>query len=222
MKKFISILTCSMIIISSMFISFADKQESNPIFFDFISNATISEIEVVDSSGNIVNNRYSDDIKNDLISENYDKVIESLTKYDLVLLYENKEVDSNKIGIFSVETDVNFDKDYYHLKTDSTGKFKKEWLTNLKGSYRENSDGTFTASGNPRISVTADFGGSFSIKADGYSTGYSYKNDEKELNFYGSYNMDADAVIPIKIAGLEFPIGFTFHWGQINVNHSVK
>lgn len=222
-KKIVSLLTCSIVIMSSLFISLANTEnteikDSNPLFVDFISNATISEINIIDSFGNVINNKYSDSIKNNIVSGNYYEVLESLKKYDLALSYDDYEEEINPLDLSS---EMDYDKDFYHLKQDSTGNLQREWITNLSGKYQGNQDGTLTKIGEPTIDVEASFGSIFLIKDRSHSTGSQYKNGNKAIEFHGSYVMEADLVVPLTIGGFEFPLGHTFSWGQINVNHTV-
>ncbi|MBM7615003.1 hypothetical protein [Alkaliphilus hydrothermalis] len=236
MKKIVFLLTCSIMIMSSMFTSFAvtneesvaqDIKTTNPIFYEFLSESEVSKIAVINVYGEIVNDKHSADVKKSLEKGNYNEVISMLIEFDLALTHDekikkNKISGGNEITPYTISSEVQFTKEFYELRTDSTGTFTKEWITKLSGKYIENSDGTFTAMGNPSITVIADFGSSFSVNPRSYSTGYSYQNSNRAISFYGSYTMDATASVPLNIGGFEFPIGKTFTWGQIYRSHTVQ
>ncbi|MBN4050849.1 MAG: hypothetical protein COA82_09880 [Alkaliphilus sp.] len=235
MKRIIAYLVFSIIIASTFFTSFAyvvnkslmeEIQESNPIFINFLSDSKNSEIKVINSVGKTVNDMNSVFIKKNLVLGNYEEVYNSLKKFNLSLSYETSEKVENKQNRDNmpmiIDSEVKFNRYYYHLETDNSGMFSKEWLTILSGRYMENADGTFTALGSPRINVEADFGASFSVNPHSYSTGYQYQDSNQTIVFDGSYTMKATLVFPVTIGGFTFPIGRTYYWGRTYVSHTVR
>lgn len=234
MKKIVTSLVFSIIIVSTIFTSFSyvnesmmeEIQESNPIFINFLSASKILEIKIVNSVGETVNDMHSVFIKKNLVLGNYEEVYNSLKKSNLSLSYEtSEEVENNQNGDSTpmiIDSEVKFTRYYYHLETDNSGMFSKEWLTILSGRYMENADGTFTALGSPTINVEADFGASFSVNPHSYSTGYQYQDSSQAIVFYGSDTMEATLVFPVTIGGFTFPIGRTYYWGRTYVSHEVR
>lgn len=229
MKKVLLFLLCSVLIMCPMSASFADSFRGSDVcinsdelisnsFSKFLSIASVKEIEVINSSGEIIENEVSDNIKSHLLSGIYYRVFELLEQYDLSLYYRSERSYSTR----SIGSDVNRTEYFYHLKSDTTGKFKKEWLTIMRMTYRENSNGTLTALGNPRITIEADFGSAFAIETSNMTTKYRYLNNNKQIEYSGSYRMRAKLTYPLNIGGLEFPIGKWFDWGTISVRHIQK
>lgn len=210
------------------------NEEQSTVFYDFLQRAANNQIEVVYSSNSIsssqsskdvVPSKISNQVKSKLFTKDFESVFYLLDEYNLSLQFiENSApLYDNSIGTFSVGSTVNNRTVHvYHLQYDKAKKFKKEWITSLTISYRENSNGTFTALSNPSMNVSANFGAAFNEEVSNVSTGYRYTTGNKGIDFYASYNLRARVVIPIEVAGIEIPIGRWFDWGTIRANYSLR
>lgn len=163
------------------------------------------------------------EIKENIALERYEEVFDLLEQYDLSLQYIEDDIRPDLIQPYSVGSTVSNRTVYvYHLEYDKTKKFRKEWTTALRISYRENANGTFTALSNPTVNVNANFGAAFSEEITSISTGYRYTTGNKGIDFYASYRVRARVVIPIKVAGVEIPVGKWYDWGHVNPTYKLR
>lgn len=200
-----------------------DKDEPNNVFYEFIENAPINEIEVIHSSGDVISGGISKQIKEKIRLKNYEEAFDLLEQNDLSLQYIEDNIKPDFIQPYSFGSTVNNRTVYvYHLEYDKTNKFRKEWSTSLRVSYRENSNGTFTALSNPTVNVSANFGSAFTEEITNVSTGYRYTSGNRGIDFYASYRVRARIVIPITIGGVEIPLGKWYDWGYVNPTYKLR
>ena len=227
-KYFISIF---MITVVSLFLSLnisaeeigeVEIRESEDVFGDFIKVAEIDNIKVINSSGVIIKNEISERLKNQLELQNYNIVYEILENNNWNLQYSIEDSQKDVFGVYSIGSTINRTVYEYHLEYDNSGTLRKEWLTDMNISYRENANGTFTALSNPSINVTANFGAAFNEEVSSISTGYRYVSGNTGIDFYASYRMRARIVFPISIGGFEIPIGKWYDWGSVNPTYNLR
>ncbi|SEJ30179.1 hypothetical protein SAMN04488127_1556 [Bhargavaea ginsengi] len=197
-------------------------KKTNDVFQDFIENAPIDDIDVIQTSGDVISKGISMEIKKNLEHQNYETVLRGLEEHGLSLRYIEDNINPMLIQPYSIGSTVNRTVHVYHLEYDNTKKFRKEWSTALKISYRENSNGTFTALGNPTVNVSANFGAAFTEEVSNISTGYRYTSGNRGIDFYASYRMRGRVVIPIEIGGVEIPLGKWYDWGYVNPTYKLR
>lgn len=223
MKKIFTILICSMLLISFATVAFAEGnsnvefKESNDLFKKFMLIAEIEEIKIINEKGVVVDNNINKRLKKHLLLKEYDEVFKMLEKHNFSLSYEEEAFIPYDIG-----SEVNRKIYIYHLEYDKSGKFRKEWLTILNIRYRENSDGTLTALGAPIVNREIDFGAAFNLEVSNERASYRYKNQNREIEYYGAYDLRAKLIIPIEVGGIELPIGKWYDWGTIHFSHIQK
>lgn len=223
MKKIFTFLLFGFMIISvgSTVFADADVDLDSKTLQNFISDKNISEMKVVDSLGNLVD---STEIKNKLFQHDYVQVNNLLRGNKLSLSYSKEIIKRTASDISPYDISSNVEREFIegHYGYDTKKRRMQEWITFMTVSYTENSNGTLTARGNPSISVSADFGGAWSTSTSNYRTGYAYKNGNKEIEFYGSYDLDAVLKIPLEIGGVRIPIGAKFDYGTIHISKTVR
>ncbi|WP_313758972.1 hypothetical protein [Tissierella sp.] len=228
MKKIALLLFCTILVMSSFSTVFADSavevelEDSGNVWNKFLLIVDdIEDITVINKFGKDVDNDIADNVKRNLKLKNYDEVFNLLERHSLLLSYGVEEnvltsngVEGNVLAR-NIDEEVNRTEYIYHLEYDKSETFKKEWLTIMKVRYTENMNGTLTALGNPKITIEANFGGSFSIDTGNISSGYKSKDNGRAIEFYGSYTLKAKLIYPVTVGGFEFETGRTFDWGTI-------
>lgn len=129
-----------------------------------------------------------------------------LISNDAVFTYYN--VSPSDIG-----SEISATKYKSHLVTETTGKYRKEWVSIMKVRYRENSDGTFTVLSNPTIHFEGDFGYGWTIQISNYQTSYFYGSGRKSFTIQGSYDVKASNNI------ISPPYGTTWNWRTVRSSH---
>lgn len=223
MKKIFTVLVCSMLLISFATTAFAEGDssvkvtESKDLFKEFLSIAEVEEINTIDEKGDVIDNNISKKLKNHLLLKEYDEVFKMLEKYNLSLSYEEEILVPYDIG-----SEVSRKVYIYHLAYDKSKKFKKDWQTVLTIRYRENSNGTLTALGAPIVNRQINFGSAFNVEVSNATASYKYKNQNRAIEYYGSYRLRAKLLFPIEVGGVDLPIGRWYDWGTVHFSHTQK
>lgn len=209
-------------------IELIEKDSDIKLVERFLKLSKTSEITVVDSNNSVVNDEISSEVLTSINKDSLQEAVSLLKKYDYSLSSTHEEKDNTQntstggITTYSVGSQVT--RTFYksHFSKDNTGKFGGSWISKMTVTYRENSNGTFTALGSPSLSVETSFGALFSPSVTGISTDYSYTSGNRGINYRASYNVKARLVVPVEIGGVEIPIGRMYYWGRTTDTSTVR
>jgi hypothetical protein len=109
-------------------------------------------------------------------------------------------------------------KRFYHIATDTKGKFTKDWVVTLSGSFSYNtSTYNVTSVTGPRISLTtANFGAMFSPALENVLT--SNSRSGRTARFSANYTMRATFGLSVG----DLPIGFKYNFGTFTDTFSAN
>jgi len=226
MKKFTGF-TCAIVMIFSISIpAFASDLDDERVIksnyqyghetVDFLLAIEIDNLVIQNSSGVPVDDELYLQVTKKLVEKDYSGVIDLIYQNNISLSVEKRDNKESKlsIGTKSIASTVNFQKITAHEKLSSKEDYRQDWLTIIKGSYRENANGTLTALGSPSITVDAFWGDNWSINVSDIQTGYQYSSGNSAINYYANYKLTGDFLY------LGFPI-FSRSYGIISVSHRV-
>lgn len=185
-----------------------DDNENNQAHLEyFLEISDMDEIEVINSFDNEIEHEISESVKEKLAQEKFDDVADLLATHHLSLQYVQENQPSQTMSVGSAVKRTYYQ---YHTKRDITGRYLRSWTTALHVQYRENANGTYTVVSNPTMTLNTTFGPEFVIMPSAISTGYTYVNGKKGVNFHTRYRMRAMPIKPISVAGK------IFDWGTVN------
>lgn len=101
---------------------------------------------------------------------------------------------------------------FYRLSYDTTGKYRKEWQTQLAGTYYQDiGTGQITGATSPSLTLSyTNFGAAFSPYMNGVRTNYSINTATNKVTFTGTYHMYATLNFSVG----DLPLGFTLDFGS--------
>lgn len=198
------------------------------IILKFLKVSGTSKITVVDSNNYIVYNEISNKILTLIKQERLHDAVALLKNHEYILSSTKEEkintqntiMDGISVNSIGSEVTRNFYKS--HFPKDNTGTFGGSWISKMTVTYRENSNGTFTALGSPSLSVETSFGAMFNPSVSGISTSYSYTSGNRGINYSGSYSINARLVVSIDVKGVKMPYGKMYYWGRTTDTHMVR
>lgn len=219
MKKYLIMSLVLLMAFSSLStsVTYAEKSSDvSSLFSDFIDNAfnNLRGLRVIDSNGVDITEDFIDKASNYSSSKNYKAIHKLISKQDLSVSYrviESKEVsDDDAVHMLGFYETVTVKDYFYHLETESTGKYTKEWQTSLTGTYTYNvNTHEIYSSQSPVLTLeSASFGYGFSPYMSNISTDDSIRSTS--VKFSGSYTMNA--TLSVALGGL--PLGFHFDFGR--------
>ncbi|WP_373893977.1 hypothetical protein ACUL41_02360 [Virgibacillus natechei] len=204
------------------------ENEASELFSSFMDKVFNDEdkLIVLDSSGSDITNEFIDTTDEYYKSGDYQKIQSIIKDKNLSISYGEKSyMDNAEVKEYMNEAEVNENmsddndlnavigiddsREFYHIATDTSGRFTKEWTVTLSGSYLYNTitKQSYSLTG-PVVDLTvANFGASFSPYLSNISTSNS---TDPLATFTANYTMEADLSIPIG----DIPVGVTFDFGD--------
>lgn len=183
------------------------------MFVNFIGDGfnNLDHFTVNDSNGLDITKEFID-LTTELFSQKeYKEIQQIVLERKLSLAYTNPTLnvfDLNSFSRAAVRSD-SVSKSFYHIATESKGKFTKEWVVTLSGNISYNtSTYKITAVSSPTLSLTtANFGALFSPALENVSTNGSHS--ASNATFSASYQMRS--VLGLSIGDL--PANFNLDFG---------
>ena len=184
--------------------------ESSDLFETFITKCfnDLTGFYVLDSNENNITTEFVEYIGEYYNNGDYEFILNVILENDLQLSYRAiNSTESQKTRAFYTEP---VSEEFYHLEYDSTGTFKKEWLTKLTAYITYNvATGDISSVSTPTLSLeVANFGSAFSPYLNNVKTSKSNKTSYAQLR--GSYKMYADIGVSIG----KFDAGATLDFGS--------
>lgn len=160
--------------------------EDGEIFKAFIDNCfnDLTAFSVMDLNGNNVTDEFIDSASDYYNQGDYESILNIIENKNLEISYRVIESEE-QIGSGARAITTQKASDYfYHIGYDSTGTFRKEWVTKISGSYNCNlATGTITSVSSPTLSLySASFGSAFSPYLDDVSTSYTNNGSYVQFN----------------------------------------
>lgn len=224
MKKIFGflILLLSFVYVSTQSASAAElgntESEVSDLFINFMDNAydNLDGLTVLNSDGVDITKEFIKNATKYYDVKDYKSIQDMIGNENLSISTTKREViPSQLLGTRAVALGTirgdNVSKIFYHNEYDkSKGKYKKEWETQVSGSFSYD-DQTFqiTSVGTPKISIFAHgFGAGWSPYLAEVST--SSSKSGMTATFKASYNMRASTSIPL----LDYPLIRDWDWGN--------
>lgn len=201
------------------------------LFSNFIDKAfsDVDELLVLDSKGLDITDEFIGVASVHYNASNYQKIQDIIKNQDLSISHgKSSYMDDAEVNEYIDNTEINKDisgnndlsfvlgkndsREFYHIATDTTGRFTKEWVVTLSGSYLYDTilRRSYGVQGPTVNLTTANFGASFSPYMENITTSDSTSNSV--VTFSANYTMMADLSIPIG----DIPIGVSFDFGSYN------
>lgn len=203
-----------------------ETNEVSELFTNFINEAfsDLNGLTVQDSMGNDITEEFIESVSNYYSLKDFKSIQDLIVSQDLSVSITQSTYltnkDANKLNLEEnalkgIELNAgirgeNVSKMFYHLETDESGTFTKEWATTLSGSFSyDTSTYRVTNISGPRVSLTvANFGTMFSPSIENVLGDNSYSG--RSATFSANYDMKA--VLGISFGDL--PLGFTLDFGR--------
>ncbi|WP_433945153.1 hypothetical protein [Paenibacillus sp. SN-8-1] len=176
--------------------------EVSQLFLNYINSAleNQSELVVTDPSGLDITRGFIEIANEDIKNNDYKHIRKVIQEQNLSIAYsetsKNEQLNiQNKSSLASVSGE-SVSKKFYHIATDTSGKWRKEWVTTVSGTFSYGSTFKINSTSNAAINLTtANFGAGFSASLNNVSTSSSYSG--YVATFKASYKMKASLSIPI-------------------------
>lgn len=187
------------------------------LFIDFIDEVyeDLDGLSALDSNGLDITKEFINNTSRYYTVKDYKSIQDIIKDQDLSISHkistditnlQNEELGINAVSGVRTES---ASQQFYHIATDKKGKFTKEWIVTLNGSFSYNTS-TFkvTSVTGPRITLTtANFGALFAPALEGILTSNSYSGFAAK--FTANYTMRAT----LGVSFGDLPINFNYDFG---------
>ncbi|TQR40178.1 hypothetical protein [Paenibacillus popilliae] len=178
-----------------------EKNEVSQQFVDYIGKSfkDLDGVQVLDLNGVNVTKDFIESNKGHFYTGDYKKIKKAILDEKLSLTYREQAQDthgtqkSSQSAVLASGESVS--KKFYHVASDTKGKFTKEWVVTLSGSFSYGNDFRITSVSGPYTDLYANFGAAFSPSLSNVNTTGSYSGSK--ASFKASYKMTATITIPI-------------------------
>lgn len=184
--------------------------ETSEWFTNFIDNifSAPNGLKVLDKNEQDITEEFMEDASKYYDIGDYSSIQKMIINQNLDVSYSITEDVTPENELMNDIGTRNVSRMFYNLETDTSGRFTKEWLVTISGSYNFNRYTYQIISISPATLnlTTANFGAAFSPYLQNVSTNSTYSGTR--ATFGASYNMRATLGISIG----DFPIGFDFNF----------
>ncbi|MDC6266378.1 hypothetical protein [Lysinibacillus fusiformis] len=193
------------------------ESNTSQIFDEFINSFfnDTSKVNVTNSVGLDYTKEFLSATENLYTQNNLQEIKRFIVDNKLLLSYgtETEKVGSTELnlqaGTLNNVKSASGTQSFYHIGYDAKGKYQKEWITYVTGSYTYNTTTyQIVSAQNPTISLSANFGAAFAPYMDNVSTSASISGGT--VTFKASYSMLSGVVLPI----LDYGVGQTLNYGN--------
>lgn len=173
------------------------EESSTEILEDFLALAfdDSANFQVVNEYGDDVRNEYLQNIYEAYLNERFEAVQELIMEEKISLSFVEESIDIQPRSRFET---INFTEYEYELATDTNGRFTKEWLVSIYGSYVEDSQTGEIISGKfENVKYTSSFGAAFTTYQTNVNNEVVILNNGMSIRFTHTYKMWASWGISI-------------------------
>lgn len=193
MKKLFALLILVCTLINSNFIVFAEETTDNNKFELFIENAmkNVDNMKVTDKDCLDVTESFINILNYQGLIAAHEFVLENecCIQYKVV---DNTETNNRSLVLPTAANLSGSATEYfYQIATESTGRFRKEWIVKLTGAYTYNRvDGTIISASKPVLTLdTANWGIAFSPQLTQITTYRYLDTSTNTISYDASYRM---------------------------------